>query len=316
MRLKILLSYWYYKNADLDSLFSKHFSEPYPEVFADSGAYSAMTQGATITLDEYEQWIKRWQHHFVAYSNLDVIGSSNATLANQKGLEDRGLEPIPVFHTGEDWSALDHYLSRYAYVALGGMVPYMREARMKLMPWLVKCFRLAEGRAVYHGFGCTSWEVLKSFRWYSVDSSSWGQGFRYGTVPLFNTQKGGFVDVQLGDRENVYQYSRLIRSLGFDPEDFADRARNDRAKICALSALSYLKAEAWLKVRHGEVHIPGTTGLAGLRLNLVDANATHYMDADRGLKLHFVDARNTLGDLSSVSKHIEGMKDEKGSSDH
>ena len=34
MKLKILLSYWYYKNVDLDALFAKYFTKPYPEVFA------------------------------------------------------------------------------------------------------------------------------------------------------------------------------------------------------------------------------------------------------------------------------------------
>ena len=34
-----------YKDTDLDALFAKYFTEPYPEVFLDSGAFSADTVG-------------------------------------------------------------------------------------------------------------------------------------------------------------------------------------------------------------------------------------------------------------------------------
>ena len=48
------------------------------------------------------------------------------------------------------------------------------------------------------------------------------------------------------------RHAKLVRSLGFNPLDFADRSRNDRAKICAISALSYMLAEQWLSKYHGE----------------------------------------------------------------
>ena len=44
-RLRILLSYHYFGREDLDALLAKHFTEPYPEIFLDSGAFSAKTQG-------------------------------------------------------------------------------------------------------------------------------------------------------------------------------------------------------------------------------------------------------------------------------
>lgn len=272
MRLRILLSYHYYRNTDLDGLFATYFSEPYPDVFADSGGFSAMTQGVDIDLDDYAGWLQRWGHLFNTYANLDVIGDAEATLLNQQRLEDKGLSPLPVFHTGEDWQYLERYIEQYPYVALGGMVPYMRFPN-KIMPWIIRAFRLArEGdnvRTVFHGFGATAWKVIRDLPWYSVDSSSWGTGFRYGRVPLFEAARGRFVNLSLGDHRSCYQYAPLIREMGFDPADFADRARNDRAKICAISALSYMRAEQWLRERHGEIHIPGRSAPVGLRAHLV-----------------------------------------------
>lgn len=327
MKLRILLSYHYYKDTDLDALFAKYFTEPYPEVFADSGAFSAASQGVEIDITQYADWVKRWAHLLTVYSNLDVIGNPEQTDRNQKTLEDMGLDPLPVFHTGSDMAHLDALLDRYQYIALGGMVPYMRFLK-RIMPWLIKCFKLAQGRAVFHGFGATSWTVVKAFPWYSVDSSSWGSGFRYGQVPVFNTARGKFETLSLGKVKEWQEHARLVTQLGFDWRDFADRKRNDRAKICAISALSYMMAEQWLRQRHGEIYIPGRASAPGRRAHLADANPTrfgeavqgagerlhladtsngvNYSDADRGLKLHLADSRPfSGGDLTAAESGIK-----------
>jgi hypothetical protein len=343
MQLRILLSYHYYKDTDLDALFAKYFTAPYPEVFADSGAFSAASQGAHIDIADYAAWVKRWAHLLTVHSNLDVIGDAAATDRNQKTLEDMGLDPLPVFHTGSDMAHLDGLLDRYQYIALGGMVPYMRFPK-RIMPWLIKCFKLAQGRAVFHGFGATSWSVVKSFPWYSVDSSSWGSGFRYGQVPVFNTARGKFETLSLGKVKEWQEHARLVTQLGFDWRDFADRKRNDRAKICAISALSYMMAEQWLRQRHGEIYIPGRASAPGRRAHLVTADSTssnmgaanlseslrkhglgetlqgagerlhladtsngvNYSDADRGLKLHLADSRPfSGGDLAAAESGIK-----------
>ena len=273
MQLRILLSYHYYKDTDLDALFAKYFTPPYPEVFADSGAFSATSQGAVIDINDYAAWVKRWSHLLAVYSNLDVIGDAEQTERNQRTLEDAGLNPLPVFHTGSPLDALDSLIDRYPYIALGGMVPYMRFPK-RIIPWLIQCFKRAQGRAVFHGFGATSWVVVKSFPWYSVDSSSWGSGFRYGQVPIFEPSKGKFQTVNLGDAAAWRVHAKIIGEMGFDWRDFADRTRNDRAKICAISALSYMMAEQWLRKRHGEIYIPGRQGAPGVRAHLVTADST------------------------------------------
>jgi len=329
MKLRILLSYWYYKDTDLDSLFEKYFTPPYPDVFADSGGFSAMTQGVNIKVEEYAAWVKRYKHLFNTYANLDDITSAENTLNNQHALEDMGLEPLPVFHVNEDWKVLEQYIEKYPYIALGGMVPYMRYTK-RIMPWIIKAFKLAGDKSVFHGFGATSWEVIKSLPWYSVDSSSWGAGFRYGQVPLFDNNKGRFFTVQLGSRADCGKYAYLIRDMGFDPADFWDRSKNDRSKICAISALSYIKAEQWLRNRWGEIYIPNReyvdAGLhlhisdanpqrygepvkgAGIRLHLSDtSNGINFRDADSGIKLYLSESQYEIGDIRRAAPYITGQ---------
>lgn len=296
MRLRILISYHYYKDVKLDELLGKYFTEPYPEIFVDSGGFSAMTQGVHIDWREYGAWVKRWQHLLSVYANLDVIGDAQATAINQKRLEDMGLAPIPVFHTGSPFPILEGLIEQYPYIALGGMVPHMRFPS-RITPWIIQCFKRAKGKAVFHGFGATSWKILSSFPWYSVDSSSWGQGFRFGQVPLFDETKRRFIKCSLGDRKDCQKHAKVIRALGFDWQDFADRNRNDRAKICAISALSYMKAEQWLRKRHGDIYIP----------HLADtSNGVNLGDADRGIKIHWADAKVDSGrDLAAAEAGIK-----------
>ncbi len=283
-RLRVLLSYWYFKDADLDRLFAKHFTPPYPEVFADSGAFSAMTQGVAISIDEYAAWVERWRHLFVVYSNLDVIRNPQATWDNQMVLERRGLNPLPVFHVAEDWDWLERYLERYRYIALG--VAGMSTDRY--MPWLVQCFRRASQRSVFHGFGITSQLPIRVLPFHSVDSSSWGMGFRFGRVPLFDTRTKEFVKIDVGNHRSVYKHAQLIRDLGFEPEDFADRARYDRDLVAALSALTYMVAEQSYQGVHGHIPIPNDpTTPPGLKVYLADTSAgVNLGAADRGLKRH------------------------------
>ena len=316
VQLRILLSYWYYKDADLDMLFEKYFSRPYPDVFADSGAFSAMSQGVDVDINEYAAWVKKYKHLFTSYANLDVIGNAQATRKNQQILEDKhGLEPLPVVHAANNYKPLNYYLKKdYKYIALGGLVPYAAQPKLR-MRYLIGAFKLAGADAVFHGFGVTSWEVMSKLPWYSVDSSSWGSGFRFGTVPLFDREIGRFKKAKLGDQKGCMELAPVFNSLGFDWRDFADRNRNDRAKICAISALSYIKAEEFLRRKFGEIYIPGSNAPEGLRAHLADANparlgeaasrlrlhlsdtsnGVNYHDADSGIKIHLADAPNNGG---------------------
>lgn len=297
--LRILVSYHYFQNSDLGETVRKHFTEPYPEIFVDSGGFTAKTLGAQIDMGKYAAWIKRHRAYITTYANLDEIGDAKRTWANQQRMEqEHGLSPLPVFHTGEDFAYLDRYIERYSYIALGGLVPYAGAPKI-YMPWLVKCFKRAQGKAVFHGFGVTGFKPLVSFPWYSVDSSAWGQGFRYGAVPIFDDRLGRFFKLRLGDRKGSLRHAPLIRSYGFAPLDFGDRAQNTRAKNCALSALSYRRLEGWLRRRFGVIQIPGGVDVRGGRIYLADSAVppTNHELADRGLKLYLAEVQPDMADI-------------------
>lgn len=300
-KFKILISYHYFRNTDLDRLFGEIMGEPYPEVFADSGAFSALTQGAAVDIHEYAAWLTRWKHWFVTYANLDVIKDAEGTWTNQQILEDQyGLTPLPVFHVLEDWSWLEHYLDRYSYIALG--VAAMQNRKDQIMRWLVRCFQLAQDRAVYHGFGLTGWRVLSALPWYSVDSTSWSKGVRFGRVPIFDRRVNVLKEFFLGNWSSIHPFASQIRELGFDPDEFADREKNARGRILTFAALAYLQLEEYLRERHGLITLPDRD--PGAHIYMVGANSSNLRDAFVGCRLFLADTTYNLRDIRHVKDEL------------
>lgn len=166
------------------------------DIFLDSGAFSAFTQGVNIDIQEYIDFIKTHEEHLTVYANLDVIGSAEGTWKNQRRMEKAGLMPLPCFHYGEDPKWLKMYLSRgYDYIALGGMVPISTQ---DLKIWLDDIWKNYltddEGMPIIkvHGFGLTSNSLMRRYPWWSVDSTSWVMTGRMGGVYVPKFKNGRY----------------------------------------------------------------------------------------------------------------------------
>ena len=249
--LRILLSYHYYRDEHLDDLLKECFGDMPIDVFADSGAYSAATLGKPIKEEDYIAWVQRWKHHFTAVSAPDVIGDPEATTAATERMLQQvtGVPVLPVFHVGEPW----HYLERWCadpridYLALGGMVPYTRELRL-LNAWLVKAFGIIPREKKVHGFGLTTWSLLLRHPFYSVDSSSWTAGFRFASLQLFDTRRGRFEVVAMGQKNELLKHARLLEGYGIRPTE-ARAGSYDRDQIVAVAVQSWQRAEEWLTAK-------------------------------------------------------------------
>jgi hypothetical protein len=298
---KFLLSYHYFKKTDLDKLIARMPIKPM--IFADSGAYSAFSQGAEIDIKDYAAWIKRWSHLFTVYVNLDVIRDPKSTSQNQAILERMGLEPIPVFHTGTDFKYLDRLMKQYPYIALGGMVGAERKATLR---WAATCHKRAQDTGtVFHGFGQTSMDNLMSLPWYSVDSSSWGGGFMFGRVDLWDGRK--WHQCLVGDKASVMKLAPLIRDHGFDPKYFADRTIYHRSHAVKIAAVTWHRFEKFLRSRHGAIRLPDRANGVNIYHSQTDkdqvaefADGLHlYAAAGNGSNNNEVDwVKAIAGDLS------------------
>lgn len=150
--------------------------------------------------DYVERYIEYCHEHadrlrFVV--NLDVIGNAELTWELQKYLEENGLNPVPVFHNGEDFKWLRRYMDDHDYIGIGGLGQF--SAKASYIAHADKIFRLLsnpDGSPKYktHGFAVTSPELVARFPWYTIDSSTWCTNTRYGRVliPKVRNHNGEF----------------------------------------------------------------------------------------------------------------------------
>ena len=300
--MRLLLSYHYFRRVDVSELVGEleHLSGQSIDIMVDSGAFSAFTLGSVIDLDAYAEWVRYWGKYFTAYANLDVIGDPRATKDNQRALEAKGLAPLPIFHTGEPWEYLDGYLEAYPYIMLGGMVPYSKEKK-RLMPWLIKCFKKAEGRAVYHGLGLTSSYSLTTLPWYSVDSSSWAAGVRYGDSDVFDQRLGKMKSLALSDSMAWQREADVVRALGFNPADCIDKSRTTRRHILSIAFASWQAMEDWVRKRMGVTTMPGSLD-TGIKLYLAAGALSDLRLGSHGVRIYL--ANSNVGNFKDAAKGI------------
>lgn len=207
------------------------------KVFLDSGAFSAFSQGVTIDIGKYCDYIHRNADIIEFPSVLDAIGDCDATWYNQQEMERRGVTPLPCYHYGEPTEVLDYYISKYPYITIGGMVPI---STPQLRIWLDRIWdehlTHPDGtpKVKVHGFGLTSLPLMFRYPWYSVDSSTWVQWAANGMILI--PGKAGQVDVSNKSSRRKQRNQHLdsvssietfaieteIRSYGGDPDRLRD----------------------------------------------------------------------------------------------
>jgi hypothetical protein len=167
------------------------------KLFCDSGAFSAYHNNTEIKIGDYIEFIKRNLGNIETFANLDDIGNPENTWANQKILEEAGLNPIPVYHLGEPEKFL-HKCMEYPYFAVGGIASKLTSAG-SLQRYLDRVFlKICRKENDYlpshkvHGFGIATPKLLIRYPWYSADTTSWVQYGRYGIILIPRFQNDRF----------------------------------------------------------------------------------------------------------------------------
>ncbi len=182
--------------------------------FLDSGAFSAWSRGTKIDIDEYVAFIKANIDLIEVYACLDAIPgapgrtatvserieAAETTWRNYLYMVNEGLDPLPVFHYGEDFKYLERMLDHgCSYIGIGGLVGIPALNRRH---WLDRVFtRITDDDGMpiikTHGFGMTSVPLIFRYPWYSVDSTAWIKITATGAVYLPALVDGKFVFDQI-----------------------------------------------------------------------------------------------------------------------
>lgn len=229
----ILVSYHYFKGYNLDRFDGLR-------VIGDSGAFSAHHQGAEITTDQLIAWAIKWRHRLCWVAALDVIGQPAATRRNWQTMVKAGIPAVPTVHFGGKPNLLDFYAGQGVdFVGLGGLVGRQPPAQMR---WLVTMFQYAKRnhpQMRFHGWGLSHDRALQ-LPFFSVDSSGWGGGYRYGRLALRDPNSATVHNLDLNGRETYSPaVARLLRDhYGVNPSEVSTSGPHNRLLMVRLSALS------------------------------------------------------------------------------
>jgi len=206
--------------------------------FLDSGAFSAHTLGKVIDLDKYISYIKTTGIQL--YANLDDITNPDQTIKNEAYMRERGLNPIPVFHTGEEIKYLDRILEYADYMALGGMV-----MAPDLDYWLRNAWTHIMKRRPdikVHGFGLTNPNYIIKYPWYSVDSSAWVTCVRFARFSEWQD------DAHIFNTKMIQDIYKRYLGLEYNP---GDKIIGDpRYDLIEHQVERFLKMNDWINEGH------------------------------------------------------------------
>jgi hypothetical protein len=227
-KLPVLVSYAYMRDVK-DPQLESWFGRDDIEWLIDSGGFSALNAGHEISLDDYCDWLARYQQHFHGYVALDKVGDVKQTDVNLRLMHERGLKPMPVHVWGDDEARMDQLFEWSDWVALGGLRrPHSTHAPRS---YIKAKHEWAKGRRV-HWLGYTHGPMVRAFKPYSVDSSNVLAGFRWG-LSMFYLGDGKTWTKPFRFGENnartpnidrlTVREEQILNRLGFSASQFRDR---------------------------------------------------------------------------------------------
>lgn len=279
--IPILCSFHYFRRTDMGALQAQYGNRL--DIFADSGAFSALNAGAQITVPDYCDWLSQNAPHLNFAAALDVIGDYKATRTNADAMQEAVGDKVvivPTFHVGSPWKELDALVRDYKFIALGGAVAVSRRQK-PITQWLAQAMRVCrDNGAVAHGFGLTREPFPAVLPFYSVDSSYWKYGKMGGKVELWDEPRRTFVSVTGGKRLTVDQ-ARVARDYGFDVQRLQTKgyglvgktenknlAQNEYRFMGKAGAMSVIKRQKYLNAIKPPVPAPDRVQGDGLKMYL------------------------------------------------
>ena len=234
-----------------------------PFAFYDSKEFNSY-------LEDYIEFLHINKEHLEFYVTLDVIKNPKRTWEVTKYMESCGLNPLPVYHYGEDISWFKKMLDEYDYIGIGGLGQEV--SKTLFFPFADKLFKLmcdskGKPRVKTHGFAITAIDVLMNYPWFTTDSSTWttlsrsgniyiprmtGKSYNYMTTPFT-------VAFTEGRRKSTQHYVNQTPSVQKYVRDYIDFLGLSMEKISTLfhfrdvaNIRFYLEIEKRLKLFYGE----------------------------------------------------------------
>lgn len=217
------------------------------KTFVDSGAYSAMTKGIDINIDDYIEFINQYDDSIILACQWDRIPddktdpetSAQETWKNYLYMRERVKNPdklLYVWHSAEDIKWLEQALEfkpRINYMALGGLVGKSVKQRDEAMK---KCFdtiaKSSNPDIMVHAFGMSNRKLLDKYPFTSCDSTTWFQAARFGCIQAVDFKSFLVSERKTTESDHIYNLPEEVKSavefditrLGYTVDDVVNDA--------------------------------------------------------------------------------------------
>lgn len=160
----------------------------------DSGAFTFMSNSKKQVdwdkyVENYANFInKNNVKHFFELDIDVIVGIKEVERLRNKLEKLTNKKCIPVWHKSRGLDYWKKMVKDYDYVAIGGIVT--KEIKPQEYKYFIPMLKIAKkNNCKVHGLGFTNLKSLPKYPFYSVDSTSWKSGNRFGTLYLFKENK-------------------------------------------------------------------------------------------------------------------------------
>lgn len=245
-----LMSYEYLKGKGHAQL------KKYPDMhlFIDSGAYTYMhnPEFESYTVEQWEEqiekylaWAKKHKDSIFAIADLDLqylVGNEKVYEWRKKYFEPFMLEtgiPVCFIYHEEGDEQWEYMCKRYPYVGFSLDVDGDAGSTLR------EKFRIAEKyNTLIQGMASTRTSMLTEYPFYTVDSTTWNVGLKYGEISVWNETKMSRIKKTEFETKAFPIISRYDKKFDFDLI-----REEDKTEMIRVNAYAFVQAEKFIHER-------------------------------------------------------------------
>ena len=177
----------------------------------DSGAFTFMNSYKGKVdwnkyIDDYANFINKYDIKYFFELDIDVIvGIKEVERLRQRLEMLTHKQCIPVWHKSRGLEYHKRMCKEYNYIAIGGIV--IGEIKKQDYKVFIPLLKIAKkNNCKVHGLGFTVTRDLKKYHFYSVDSTNWSSGGRFGQLHTFN---GKYIESKSFKNKRAKDYKQI-----------------------------------------------------------------------------------------------------------
>lgn len=206
----------------------KHCEDSKVKIMMDSGAHSLhtidrasakrnvnakkkqtmdITQLQKLMFDEYVKFCHAGKKKWAFYVTLDFKKEQSVIYQMQKDFAVQELAPTPVYHGDSNIDWLKKHLDMgHKFICIGGAT--LHPGKSGLAYYFDKVFNFGAKHGIsYHGLAFTSLDIIMTWPFKSVDSSTWSRCAAFGMIVIPDIARRKFFNVHVSTRGSSNQNS-------------------------------------------------------------------------------------------------------------